>query len=643
MSLKKIGLTGKNIFWVGCIIFLFALIIRLLYLYESSDSPIFKAPIVDARGYDYIATVFVEKGKMEGLFFWQQFFYPFFLSIVYFFSGCSIIAAKVVQAILGSFTCVITFLLAKKIFNLRTGIIAALLLIFYGPLIFHESDLISAGWEALWAVILVWLFLEAADKQNIPVYLLLGVCGALSTLVRPNFLFFFLAVCGWFAVVYCRLKRQLSPAILALTTILIAFIFVVLPVGILNYRVTGHFGILPASGGINLYIGNNPDFDAAAVRPGLKWEEITQMPKKYGIGNNMRDKQRFFYSKTYDYVVSRPVSFLKGLIAKTMQVLCSREMPGNVDIYLFRKFSVLLRVLMWKAGPFGFPFGLLLPLSLVGFVCCWRQMPIPVKLFLVIYPLPLIMTHVESRYRVAMIPILSIPAAAGIDTFIRLIKEHRRAELRAAIILVVFAGLISTLPGPFPAEKLDYLPELYNSVGTTLDGQGKIQEAIKNYERAIQLAPEYSEAYYNLGVMYYKQGKTDLAIVNYEKSLRDDPNNYKGHYGLGAALYAIGSFESARPHYMEALRLKPDYALAYKALAIDSARRGELDEAVSYYKKALEINSGDIDAHYHLGILLVQKNYIDLAITEFEKVLLLDPNYSDAKQALLHLQGEGNK
>ena len=638
MFLKKVELTKKNIFWISCFIFFLALIVRLLYLYESSESPIFKTPIVDARGYDRIAGILVQQRKMEEQFFWQQFFYPFFLSVVYFFSGCSVIAAKVVQAVLGSLTCVLTFLLAKNFFSFRTGIIAGFAVMFYGPLIFHESDLIAAGWEALWAAALIWLFLKAADKQTFLIYVIVGICGALSTLVRPNFLVFFLAACGWLGVVCYRSKRQLNLAVKALVIISTAFVFVMLPVGIQNYRVTGHFGVLPASGGINFYIGNNPDFDAAVLRPGPKWEEIANMPKKYGVSDNMWDKQRFFYDKTYNYAVSQPVSFLNGLVSKTIQVLSSREMPGNVDIYLFRKFSTLLSILMWKKGPFGFPFGVLLPLSLIGLVYFWRQVPIPMKFFLIIYPLPLIMTHIESRYRVAIVPILSILAAAGIDTLVKLIKEHHWARLAGAVILIILAGLISTMPGPFPAEKIDYLPELYNSVGITLGSQGEIEQAIENYKKAILLDPKYYEAYYNLGVTYYRQGKTDLAVINYEKSLQGDPNNYKSHYTLGMAFYSMGNFELAKTHYMQALQLKPDYTFAYKALAFDSVRRGELDEAIGYYGKTLEIDPKDVDAHYQLGMLLVQRNYIDLAIQEFEKVLQLNPNYPDAKQVLLYLQ-----
>ena len=641
--MKEIELTGKKIFWIGCIIFFCALSVRLFYLYESSDNPIFKAPIVDARGYDYIAGTLVQKGKMEDLFFWQQFFYPFFLSIVYFFSGCSIVAAKIVQAVLGSLICVLTFLLARKVFSFRTGIIAGIAVIFYGPLIFHESDLISAGWEALWAVILLWLFLKAANnKQSFSIYVLIGICGAFSTLTRPNFLIFFVAACVWLMIVYCRFKKRIL-AVNAMAAILVSFAFVVLPVAILNSHITGHFGIMPASGGINLYIGNNPDFDAASIRPGPKWEELTAMPVKYGIKNDMWDKQEFFYDKALRYIVSHPANFLKGLIIKTMQVINSREMPGNVDVYLFRNFSILLRALMWKAGPFGFPFGLILPLSVVGLVYFWRQIPMPMKLFLLIYPLPLVVTHIESRYRIAMIPVLVILAAAGIDTFIKQIKHFRRSMLVAAVMLFVLVLLLSTLPGPFASEKMNYLPELYNSVGATLVSQGKLDEALENYKKAIGFDAKYSEAYYNLGVLYYQQGDKELAMQNYEKALQSEPNDYKSHYNLGVVLCAMGDFESAETHYLEALRLKPDYILVRKALVTDFIRRGELDNAIEQLRQILEIDSGDAETHYQMGMLLVQKNEVAPAIQEFEKTLQLNPDHSDARQILNSLKTILNK
>jgi tetratricopeptide (TPR) repeat protein len=638
--LKEDKLSGKKLFWISCIIFLLALSVRFFYLYESSDSPIFKAPIVDARGYDFAAREFVQKHKIDSFFFWQQFFYPFFLSIVYFFSGCSILAAKIIQVILGSLTCVLTFLLARKIFNFKTGIAAGLIVIFYGPLIFHETDLISAGWEAFWAAASLILFLKAAEKPNYFMYILLGICGALSALTRPNFLIFFFAGCVWLGFIYYKKIGQIKT-LKAFALIVVPFFITVLPAAILNYEVSGHFGIMPASGGINFYIGNNPNLDAASIRPGPQWDAISTMPLKYGVKNNMWAKQKFFYRKAFESIAAKPADFINGLINKTMQLLSSREMPGNVDVYLFRDFSGLLKILMWKAGRFGFPFGLILPLSVVGLVFYWRQIPIVLKLFLLLYPLPLIAAHIESRYRIGMIPVIAILAVGGAEAFVRYFKQPR--YLLVAIILFVLAMLVSVLPGPFAAEKINYLPELYNSAGITMINQGRSKDAEESYKKAISLNPNYSEAYYNLGVLYFQSGENELAVQNYEKALQYDPNDYKSHYNLGVISYGMGNYEFAKNQLMEALRIKSDYLPAHKALVMDFIRRDEIDNAIEELKQILKIEPNDANAHFQLGMLQIQKENFDSAIEELEKALELNPENKDARHALDTLKKILNK
>ena len=66
----------------------------------------------------------------------------------------------------------------------------------------------------------------------------------------------------------------------------VGFAVIVLPVSGLNYRVTGHFGFLPASGGLNLYIGNNPNYAAAEVRPGRSWQSVIVLPENAGHMNH---------------------------------------------------------------------------------------------------------------------------------------------------------------------------------------------------------------------------------------------------------------------------------------------------------------------------------------------------------------------
>ena len=55
-------------------------------------------------------------GEIFERFFWQPFFYPYFLTCVYKLTGCSIIAAKIIQPIIGALTCILCFRLGLIVF-----------------------------------------------------------------------------------------------------------------------------------------------------------------------------------------------------------------------------------------------------------------------------------------------------------------------------------------------------------------------------------------------------------------------------------------------------------------------------------------------------------------------------------------------
>ena len=624
----------RHIIWAACGVFLLALAVRLFYLYESSEGPTFGVPIVDARGYDLIARELVNERKMPKQFFWQQFFYPCFLSVVYFLSNCSVVVAQVIQAVLGAVSCVLTFFLGRAVFNRRTGILAAIFVAFYGPLIFHEIDLIAVGWAAFWSLVLILLFLRvAAGKQQLA-FFLLGLCGALSIITRPNFVPFFLAGMAWVGFVFYKARTGRFFVARYFFLIVLGFTLIALPVAIQNLRVTGHFGILPASGGVNLYMGNSPDFEAAEIRLGTKWERLVALPAQHGVTGDMWQKQEFFYEKTRDCIVSDPIGFLKRLAVKAMQLICSREIPGDVDIYLFRQWSKLLEFLMWKAGAFGFPFGLVLPLAILGLVYNRRKIPMPVILFVITYPLPIILTHVKTRYRVPMVPVLSILAASGCICLIKSIVGRDWLRSAGAVCLGVGIVFLATFPGPFTAEKLDYHAELYFSVGKTLKDQGKIDEAVENYTEALRIKANYPDVHHNLGVILCAEGKIEEAIEHYKKAIELDTIDHEAHCGLGVALYQLGRFEEAQQHFTEAIKLRPDYSPAHKNLAIGFARQRKIEQAVSHYKRALDFEPDDADTHKKLGMILARQGKFGEAVKHFEDAIDIREDFVEAHKAL---------
>ena len=98
-------------FVIFLIIFTIALFVRILYLAQLSSNPAFCIPVIDSATYDEIARRLIYDGVMNDRYFWQSFFYPFFLSRLYYFTGQSIIAAKLFGLFLGSFTCALLYCL----------------------------------------------------------------------------------------------------------------------------------------------------------------------------------------------------------------------------------------------------------------------------------------------------------------------------------------------------------------------------------------------------------------------------------------------------------------------------------------------------------------------------------------------------
>lgn len=663
---NKEGLSLKGWTIIGfCLVVAFALSVRLFYIHESSKSITFENPVIDAATYNVKAIDLAEKGLMDSEFFWQQFFYPFYLSGVYYCFGSSIIVAKIIQAILGAMTCGLTFIIGKKLFNFTAGIIAAFITAVYGPLIFQEAELIAAGFTAFWAVLLVLLFLKAKDKPTFKLFFLLGIVGALSTLTRPNFLLFFGMSATWL-VMSCLIAEWSKKAALTFKVLLliIGFALTVSPVSYLNYKINGNLSFLPASGGCNLYIGNNPDFDAAQLRPGYKWESMVNVPVKYGYKDDIWEKQKFFIKEVKGFFVSDPVRFIKGLISKDMQLLSSREMPGNVDVYLFRDSSKLLSCLMWKYGNFGFPFGVLLPLAVLGICLSWRRLSPPLLLFLLMYSLPLIFTHIESRYRMALIPLLAIAAGQGVLSLRQMLISQRWMPLAASMVFMSTVVLGATIPGPFVSETLDYLPELHLRIGVSLKDKGLLTEAMEHYDRAIELNPQYAEAYYSKGAMLYYDGQIEESIANFEKTLEFEPQDSRAYNNLGSAYGSMGKLEKAASCfektlelslndydafmnlaktyimlksdqqaievYSEALKYYPDNLIILNNLASLYRRRNLPEQARVFYEKSVELAPDDPQQHYYFASFLSTYG-TDLEIeSQYQAVLRLDPDFLQA-------------
>jgi tetratricopeptide (TPR) repeat protein len=175
------------------------------------------------------------------------------------------------------------------------------------------------------------------------------------------------------------------------------------------------------------------------------------------------------------------------------------------------------------------------------------------------------------------------------------------------------------------------------NVGVALLQKGDIDGAINHTRRALQIDPDDFEAEYNLGNLLQQHGQADEAIPHYRKALAAKPNYAEAHNSLGAALAQKGEVGQAIAEFEEALRLKPDYAEAHSDLGNALGSQHKFDQAIPHHIEALRLNPNSPQARYNFGYTLLQSGRREEAVVQFTEALRLNPDYRPANQQLRDL------
>jgi tetratricopeptide (TPR) repeat protein len=109
-------------------------------------------------------------------------------------------------------------------------------------------------------------------------------------------------------------------------------------------------------------------------------------------------------------------------------------------------------------------------------------------------------------------------------------------------------------------------PVTHYNMGLLMSVTGRLDEAAKEYARALMLDPMHVDARGNLAIVLARQGRLDGAVRELTTVVERDPENASARTNLGLILLQQGRAEQARPQLEEALRLDPTLAPAAEAL-----------------------------------------------------------------------------
>jgi tetratricopeptide (TPR) repeat protein len=182
--------------------------------------------------------------------------------------------------------------------------------------------------------------------------------------------------------------------------------------------------------------------------------------------------------------------------------------------------------------------------------------------------------------------------------------------------------------------RFELYAETQNNLGDALLQNGRVNEAITCFQKALHSQPDSANAYNHLGVALLQTGRVDEAMVYYQKALALQPDFAEAHNNLGNALLQKGSGDEAIAHFQKALELQSDYANARYNLGNALVQKGRVDEAISHYQQVLKIQPGFAEAHNNLGSLLLQKGQVDEAMAHFRTALEIQPDNATAQYNL---------
>lgn len=158
--------------------------------------------------------------------------------------------------------------------------------------------------------------------------------------------------------------------------------------------------------------------------------------------------------------------------------------------------------------------------------------------------------------------------------------------------------------------------------GVQLEQVGRIDDAIAETEKSLELDPSLAKAHLNLLILYAKTGKAQQAEEHYKALVSLAPDQFPdAYYNYGVLLAEQGKFDEAEKAFRKTLALAPSNDAAHNNLGYLLEREGKLEEAAIEYKKAIEANPSSRQAHFKLGRILINQQHYAEAIEQLQQTL----------------------
>jgi tetratricopeptide (TPR) repeat protein len=661
-----------------------ALAVRLLHVWQMRGTPYFSALMGDSRGYDEWARR-IAAGEWIGRdVFYQAPLYPYFLGVIYAVGGRHLLLVRIVQAVIGSASCVLLAMAAARLFprsvddvqaaevrkRPSVGPIAGLMLALYAPAVFFDGLLQKSVLDVFFVCAALALIARTEDAKDnrarLATLFCLGVTMGALALTRENALVLIAVVLAWTLLpgrsrgsgrsggskpeARTRTARTRTgnsepgtlnrePRFAGASLFLAGLALVLSPVVIRNAYVSGGLYITTAQAGPNFYIGNNPTADGTyqSLRfgrgaPEFERQDATDLAER-ALGRSLTpgEVSSYWTDKALDFVTSHPGAWLALMARKTALLFNATEVLDTESQEAHAEYSLPLRVL----GIVGH-FGVLVPLAVLGLIVTW---PMRDRIWIVhalaaAYAASVVLFYVFARYRYPLVPMLILFGAAGL------------VELAAWITAVITGRMSRRDQADRDVDSKNaaiHLARDPSPVGRRWTAAAVAIAAVVCNWPLLSTTLMRAVTLMNLGVALQAEGHLDDAATEYEHAIALQPDYAPAYNNLGTARRAQGRLPEAVAAYQHALTLRSEYPEAHYNLANALTDEGKAREAAEHFRVALQSMAGSADVHNNLGIALMAEGRHDEAVAEFRAAVAADPAGAKAHRNLADALASSHK
>lgn len=610
-----------------------AFVLRVGYACLASSTPLAEVLLLDSEFYDRQArSLLAGTGWTEGVFFMNP-FYPYFLAAVYWLVGPGWAKVVVVQAVLGTASCLLTYLLGAAVWGRGAGLVAAGLLAVQGVVVFYDGSLLTASPILFLNLLGLYLLQRWRAEPRSGWLWAAGFSLGLSALARPLILIWVVLLGGW-------MFAQRQPR--AWLHLVLGCALPLLPALAHNWVVGGEFGLTTSSAGMNFYVGNHlgatgiyaqvPFVDSAEPdreRQGFQREA----ERRLGRPLSPAGVSAYWWREGMQFAVENAGEYLRLCGRKIALFWNGVEAQNNLSYYFAAD---------W-VPPLGFlpGWGVLAPLGMAAWAVWARRREPVLELYVLAYLAGCTIFFVSSEYRLPVVPVLALWAGSGLVAGWAAMKQGRWRPLAGAA--GVFLGFSYLVYWSDPLiERLQSRRVDYHNFAVLYERQGNLERARQMAIRCLSIDPSFAPAQQALArldrrleggtavgedslaaeaLRRYGEGDFGGALARFVELVGMNPKDARYFNSLGLCYYKMGDLSKADTAYQEALSLNPDYAVAHYNIALLRLAQAAPDQAMVCLRRALALEPAYRAARYKLGEVLAAQGKRGAAATIWASLL----------------------